>query len=76
MLWGIEAMILAMMPVKKRLFALPPTFDKSRDVRKILLEVVAHNVLFKNCSAEEQDCIVDSFEKEVVAKDELCDPEG
>ena len=33
--------------------SLPPTFAKSKDVQKILLEVAAHNVLFKNCSTEE-----------------------
>ncbi len=50
---------------------LPPTFDKSRDVRKILLEVAAHHVLFKNCTIEEQDAIVDAFEKHVVSKDDF-----
>lgn len=51
--------------------ALPPSHEKTKEVHEMLIDVVAHNILFKSCPREERDAIVDVFEKCVFEKDEF-----
>lgn len=51
--------------------ALPPSHEKTKDVHDMLIDVVAHNILFKSCPREERDAIVEVFEKCVFEKDEF-----
>jgi CRP-like cAMP-binding protein len=50
---------------------LPPSHAKTKEVREMLMGVVAHNILFRSCPREERTAIVDVFEKCVFQAEEF-----
>ena len=54
----------------------PKVFTKTEEQRKIILDKMTQNFLFKNLDKEEQNTVINAFEQRNVKKDEIVIKEG
>jgi cAMP-dependent protein kinase regulator len=54
----------------------PKVFPKNEEQKKIILEKMTQNFLFKNLDKEEQNTVINAFEQRNVKKDEIVIKEG